>query len=185
MKKAFKFYKWAWIAFGVYFLALVVYNTSTSTGTSSEHHNKLTDLANDPAYIEKVIQFDLPDITDVKADSGVGSEWTSFGYELEFADTLTEAGIARLDNLCLTDKHWSKSPSDSSPYIYHQSVDNGYEIACLIYKDSSVVEYSIYDGDYDIVLFLSATMLPFCALVFCGIVLFIAASIYKWMRKEK
>lgn len=142
MKKAFMIYGLAWVLF----FASIVVCKSLQGSSTSDHHGSLMSLSENPSYLEEVLELDLPDVVDVKADKGIGSRWITYGFELKFSEGLSQECVSRLEELCRTDKRWSRY-SVTTPFIYQVVKGDEYIISCVIYDDHSVVEYSLGDGE--------------------------------------
>ena len=182
MKKVWKIYRWSWVAY----IAIIIFGfiaIITTTQGVNEHHNYLVSLSESPEYLEKVIKVDLPDIAQVESDYGVGSSWTTYGYELKFSEELSEDCIRELNMRYKTDNvHWS---TNSGAFIYRESASANYEICCLIYKDHSVVEYGYTDELSNSELALLAFIAGgFWILIFMGVILGVIEAICKKRKKQ-
>ena len=68
-------YGLAWVLF----FASIVVCKSLQGSSTSDHHGSLMSLSENPSYLEEVLELDLPDVVDVKADKGIGSRWITYG----------------------------------------------------------------------------------------------------------
>jgi hypothetical protein len=184
MKKASRIYRYAWAM--PFIVPIVVMFISFGTGGSSSiHHNRLTNLSESPAYIEKVLGLELPTVELSKSDERSGSQYISYIYELKFNEPLSEGHIAELERLCTEDSvHWRKTSLDS--YLYAEDLENGDVIDCLIYNDHMDVGYSVYDGEEEVVDAMLYAIMTFAItiaiLIVWGIVMLIINFVHKMKR---
>lgn len=183
MKKVWKIYLWSWVVY----IAIVIFGSIailTTTQKGTEHHKYLVKLSESPEYIEKVIKVDLPNIAQIDSDYGVGSSWTSYGYDLKFSEALLEDCIRELNKLCETDSiHWKKF---EDRFMYTESASLNYDISCIIYNDHSVVDYGICDElPTSLLVFLASTTIILYILIAWGIIHLIISVIRKIIRKMK
>ena len=179
MKKAFIIYGLVWVLF----IASIAVWSSLQGPSTSDHHGRLMSLPENPSCLEEVLGLDLPDVVDVKTDKGIGSQWITYGFDLKFSEGLSQECVSRLEELCRTDKRWSRY-SETSPFIYQVVNGDEYIISCLIYDDHSVVDYSLGDGENAIFEpeFLIA-FFSFNALLVWGLVLAVIAVVRR-VRKS-
>lgn len=170
MKKAWKIYGWAWVAF----VAACIVTIAVATIRPSHH-----ELAKDPYSIEKIVKVDLPEIVRVESDDNLdrgSSRWDEFCHHGQFAENVSEESIKAMEKLCLTNSlHWSKD-TNKGFYIYSdQTRKDLYSVYCTISPDHF---YMIYEIDEDEGLFV---ILPFflvnIALLGWGIILVIFSII--------
>ena len=127
MKKALKEHLNVWtISLLVLFATLL---TSCSNGI-------LTKIEENPASVATVIGVELPELELVKSDRGVGSHYLSYTYEFKFLEPMSKEHITNLEELCKTDKHWSKNYCGD--YIYETNI-NGDIMDCLINEEYMVL----------------------------------------------
>lgn len=162
MKKALKEHLNVWaISLLVLFATLL---TSCSNGI-------LTKIEENPASVATVIGVELPELELVKSDRGVGSHYLSYTYEFKFLEPMSKEHITNLEELCKTDKHWSKNYCGD--YIYETNI-NGDIMDCLISEEYMVFGYSESDGEEEIADFfiISLAIIRLIA-IFVGIIAFI------------
>ena len=167
MKKALKEHLNVWtISLFVLFATLL---TSCSNGI-------LTKIEENPASVATVIGVELPELELVKSDRGVGSHYLSYTYEFKFLEPMSKEHITNLEELCKTDKHWSKNYCGD--YIYETNI-NGDIMDCLISEDYMIFGYSQSDGEEEIADFIIILAIMKVIAIFVGIVAFIVFLIRK------
>ena len=181
MKKSWKIYRWSWVAY----IAIIIFGSIAilaTTQNGTEHHKYLVNLSESPEYIEKVIKVDIPDIAQVESDYGIGSSWTSYGYDLKFNEALSEECTNELNKLCETDSvHWEKF---EDRFMYKESASLDYDITCLVYNDHAIVDYGICDElPTSLLVFLASTTIILYILIAWGIIHLIISVIRKMIRK--
>ena len=170
MKKALKEHLNVWtISLFVLFATLL---TSCSNGI-------LTKIEENPASVATVIGVELPELELVKSDRGVGSHYLSYTYEFKFLEPMSKEHITNLEELCKTDKHWSKNYCGD--YIYETNI-NGDIMDCLISEDYMIFGYSQSDGEEEIADFIIILAIMKVIAIFVGIVAFIVFLIRKSKR---
>ena len=162
MKKALKEHLNVWtISLFVLFATLL---TSCSNGI-------LTKIEENPAFVATVIGVELPELELVKSDRGVGSHYLSYTYEFKFLEPMSKEHITNLEELCKTDKHWSKNYCGD--YIYETNI-NGDIMDCLISEEYMVFGYSESDGEEEIAdFFIIALAIIRLIAIITGIIAFI------------
>ena len=167
MKKALKEHLNIWtISLFVLFTSLL---TSCSNGI-------LTKIEENPTSVATVIGVELPDLELVKSDRGVGSHYLSYTYEFKFREPMSKAHITKLEELCKTDKHWSKNYCGD--YIYATNI-NGDIMDCLISEDYMIFGYSQSDGEEEIADFIIALAIIKLIAIIAGIIAFIIFLVRK------
>ena len=142
-----------------------------------------TKIEENPAHIETIIGVELPELELVNSERGVGSHYISYTYEFKFREPISEAHITNLEELCRTDKHWSKN--FSGDYIYATNI-NGDIMDCLISNDHLNFGYSQSDGEEEIadsiiVLAIITIIIKLIAII-AGIVAFIIFLVRKFKK---
>lgn len=142
MRKLTKIYLWAWVCV----IAISVVASVVALHTTSHH-----DLARNPSYVERIVNVDLPDIVHTESSNNLDrgtSRWDVYTHSCQFASPLDTETIQRLDELCLTDRHWRKE-SYSGCYIYsdHGGFDELYNVCCNIYSDHLYIEYMVDESE--------------------------------------
>ena len=110
MKKAFIIYALAW---GVFIASFAVLRFLQEPSVV-DNHASLMELSGNPACLEEVLGVDLPDVVDVEAEKGIGSQWITYGFNLKFNEGLSHDCLNKLEELCRTDKRWSRYSETSS-----------------------------------------------------------------------
>ena len=167
MKKALKEHLNIWT------ISLLVLFTSLLTSCSN---GILTKIEENPTSVATVIGVELPDLELVKSDRGVGSHYLSYTYEFKFREPMSKAHITKLEELCKTDKHWSKNYCGD--YIYATNI-NGDIMDCLISEDYMIFGYSQSDGEEEIADFIIALAIIKLIAIIAGIIAFIIFLIRK------
>ena len=167
MKKALKEHLNIWT------ISLLVLFTSLLTSCSN---GILTKIEENPTSVATVIGVELPDLELVKSDRGVGSHYLSYTYEFKFREPMSKAHITKLEELCKTDKHWSKNYCGD--YIYATNI-NGDIMDCLISEDYMIFGYSQSDGEEEIADFIIILAIMKVVAIIVGIVAFIVFLIRK------
>lgn len=161
MKKALKEHLNVWaISLFVLFATLL---TSCSNGI-------LTKIEENPASVATVIGVELPELELVKSDRGVGSHYLSYTYEFKFLESMSKEHITNLEELCKTDKHWSKNYCGD--YIYETNI-NGDIMDCLISEEYMVFGYSQSDGEEEIADFIIILVTMKVIAIIVGIIAYI------------
>ena len=148
---------------------IVLFISSCSNGI-------LTKIEENPTSVATVIGVELPDLELVKSDSGVGSHYLSYTYEFKFREPMSKAHITKLEELCKTDKHWSKNYCGD--YIYETNI-NGDIMDCLISEDYMIFGYSQSDCEEEIADFIIILAIMKVVAIIVGIVAFIVFLIRK------
>jgi hypothetical protein len=185
MKKTSKIYLSLWVCVILLF-AIVVWGGCA--GLFSPHHR----LAQDPTNIDRITGLDLPDVISVESWDNLersSSRWDCFNHRSCFADELSDDCIHQLETLCQTDSaHWHKNDSVGF-YEYSDEAwwDGGYCIHCLIYEDSSFVEYYVdEDEGLEVLIFGFPIILSLSfVLIVWGIVLLVMAIVRKYKKRKK
>ena len=167
MKKALKEHLNIWT------ISLLVLFTSLLTSCSN---GILTKIEENPTSVATVIGVELPDLELVKSDRGVGSHYLSYTYEFKFREPMSKAHITKLEELCKTDKHWSKNYCGD--YIYATNI-NGDIMDCLISEDYMIFGYSQSDGEEEIADFIIVLAIIKLIAIIAGIIAFIIFLIRK------
>ena len=167
MKKALKEHLNIWT------ISLLVLFTSLLTSCSN---GILTKIEENPTSVATVIGVELPDLELVKSDCGVGSHYLSYTYEFKFREPMSKAHITKLEELCKTDKHWSKNYCGD--YIYETNI-NGDIMDCLISEDYMIFGYSQSDCEEEIADFIIILAIMKVVAIIVGIVAFIVFLIRK------
>ena len=155
----------------------------TSCSRGLETKSLETKIEENPAHIETIIGVELPELELVNSERGVGSRYISYTYEFKFREPISEVHITNLEELCRTDKHWSKN--FSGDYIYATNI-NGDIMDCLISNDHLIFGYSQSDGeeeiaDFIIVLAIITIIIKLIAII-AGIVAFIIFLVRKFKK---
>ena len=167
MKKALKEHLNIWT------ISLLVLFTSLLTSCSN---GILTKIEENPTSVATVIGVELPDLELVKSDRGVGSHYLSYTYEFKFREPMSKAHITKLEELCKTDKHWSKNYCGD--YIYATNI-NGDIMDCLISEDYMIFGYSQSDGEEEIADFIIVLAIIKLIAIIAGIIAFIIFLVRK------
>ena len=130
--------------FKIQIISLLVLFISLLVSCSQDMGTKIKE---NPAHIETIIGVELPELELINSERGVGSHYISYTYEFKFREPISEAHITNLEELCRTDKHWSKN--FSGDYIYATNI-NGDIMDCLISNDHLIFGYSQSDGEEEI-----------------------------------
>ena len=138
----------------------------------------LTKIEKNPTSVATVIGVELPEMELVNSEHGVGSHYLSYTYEFKFREPMSKAHIANLEELCKTDKHWSKNYCGD--YIYATNI-NGDIMDCIISNDHLIFGYSQSDGEEEIGYFIAA----FAIITVIAIILSIVAFVIFLVRKFK
>ena len=107
-----------------------------------------TKIEENPAHIETIIGVELPELELINSERGVGSHYISYTYEFKFREPISEVHTTQLEELCRTDKHWSRN--FCGDYIYDATNINGDIMDCLISNDHLIFGYSQSDGEEEI-----------------------------------
>ena len=170
MKKALKEHLNVWtISLLVLFATLL---TSCSNGI-------LTKIEENPASVATVIGVELPELELVKSDRGVGSHYLSYTYEFKFLEPMSKEHITNLEELCKTDKHWSKNYCGD--YIYETNI-NGDIMDCLISENYMIFGYSQSDGEEEIADFIIVLAIIKLIAIIAGIIAFIIFLVRKFKK---
>ena len=148
---------------------IVLFISSCSNGI-------LTKIEENPTSVATVIGVELPDLELVKSDRGVGSHYLSYTYEFKFREPMSKAHITKLEELCKTDKHWSKNYCGD--YIYATNI-NGDIMDCLISEDYMIFGYSQSDGEEEIADFIIVLAIIKLIAIIAGIIAFIIFLVRK------
>lgn len=148
---------------------IVLFISSCSNGI-------LTKIEENPTSVATIIGVELPDLELVKSDRGVGSHYLSYTYEFKFREPMSKAHITKLEELCKTDKHWSKNYCGD--YIYATNI-NGDIMDCLISEDYMIFGYSQSDCEEEIADFIIILAIMKVVAIIVGIVAFIVFLIRK------
>lgn len=167
MKKALKEQLNIWII-----SLIVLFISSCSNGI-------LTKIEENPTSVVTVIGVELPDLELVKSDRGVGSHYLSYTYEFKFREPMSKAHITNLEELCKTDKHWSKNYCGD--YIYATNI-NGDIMDCLISEDYMIFGYSQSDGEEEIADFIIVLAIIKLIAIIAGIIAFIIFLVRKFKK---
>ena len=170
MKKALKEHLNIWT------ISLLVLFTSLLTSCSN---GILTKIEESPTSVATVIGVELPDLELVKSDRGVGSHYLSYTYEFKFREPMSKAHITKLEELCKTDKHWSKNYCGD--YIYATNI-NGDIMDCLISEDYMIFGYSQSDGEEEIADFIIVLAIIKLIAIIAGIITFIIFLVRKFKK---
>ncbi len=170
MKKALKEHLNIWT------ISLLVLFTSLLTSCSN---GILTKIEENPTSVATVIGVELPDLELVKSDRGVGSHYLSYTYEFKFREPMSKAHITKLEELCKTDKHWSKNYCGD--YIYATNI-NGDIMDCLISEDYMIFGYSQSDGEEEIADFIIVLAIIKLIAIIAGIIAFIIFLVRKFKK---
>lgn len=170
MKKALKEHLNIWT------ISLLVLFTSLLTSCSN---GILTKIEENPTSVATVIGVELPDLELVKSDRGVGSHYLSYTYEFKFREPMSKAHITNLEELCKTDKHWSKNYCGD--YIYATNI-NGDIMDCLISEDYMIFGYSQSDGEEEIADFIIVLAIIKLIAIIAGIIAFIIFLVRKFKK---
>jgi hypothetical protein len=143
-----------------------------------------TKIEENPAHIETIIGVELPELELVNSERGVGSRYISYTYEFKFREPISEVHTTQLEELCRTDKHWSRN--FRGDYIYDATNINGDIIDCLISNDHLIFGYSQSDceeeiADSIIVLAIITIIIKLIAII-AGIVAFIIFLVCKFKK---
>lgn len=143
-----------------------------------------TKIEENPAHIETIIGVELPELELVNSERGVGSRYISYTYEFKFREPISEVHTTQLEELCRTDKHWSRN--FRGDYIYDATNINGDIVDCLISNDHLIFGYSQSDGeeeiaDFIIVLAIITIIIKLIAII-AGIVAFIIFLVRKFKK---
>lgn len=172
MKKALKEHLNVWtISLLVLFATLL---TSCSNGI-------LTKIEENPASVATVIGVELPELELVKSDRGVGSHYLSYTYEFKFLEPMSKEHITNLEELCKTDKHWSKNYCGD--YIYETNI-NGDIMDCLISTERLIFGYSQSDGEEEIADFIIIVFSISAMTVIVAVAVRVLVLIYKAINKK-
>ena len=161
--------------FKIQIISLLVLFISLLMSCSQEMGTKIKE---NPAHIETIIGVELPELELVNSERGVGSHYISYTYEFKFREPISEAHITNLEELCRTDKHWSKN--FSGDYIYATNI-NGDIMDCLISNDHLIFGYSQSDGEEEIADFI----IIFAIMEVIAIIVSIVAFVIFLIRKFK
>ena len=140
-----------------------------------------TKIEESPAHIESIIGVELPELELVNSERGVGSHYISYTYEFKFREPISEAHITNLEELCRTDKHWSKN--FSGDYIYSTN-KNGDIMDCLISNDHLIFGYSQSDGEEGIADFIIIVFSISAMTVIVAVAVRVLVLIYKAINKK-
>ena len=138
-----------------------------------------TKIEENPAHIETIIGVELPELELVNSERGVGSHYISYTYEFKFREPISEAHITNLEELCRTDKHWSKN--FSGDYIYATNI-NGDIVDCLISNDHLIFGYSQSDGEEEAAYFIIILAMMVVMAIIVGIVSFVVVLVRKFKK---
>ena len=139
-----------------------------------------TKIEENPAHIETIIGVELPELELVNSERGVGSRYISYTYEFKFREPISEAHITNLEELCRTDKHWSKN--FSGDYIYDATNINGDIVDCLISNDHLIFGYSQSDGEEEAAYFIIILAMMVVMAIIVGIVSFVVVLVRKFKK---
>ena len=156
----------------------------TSCSRGLETKSLETKIEENPAHIETIIGVELPELELVNSERGVGSRYISYTYEFKFREPISEVHTTQLEELCRTDKHWSRN--FRGDYIYDATNINGDIVDCLISNDHLIFGYSQSDGeeeiaDFIIVLAIITIIIKLIAII-AGIVAFIIFLVRKFKK---
>ena len=160
----------------IWIISLIVLFTSLLTSCSN---GILTKIEENPTSVATVIGVELPDLELVKSDRGVGSHYLSYTYEFKFREPMSKAHITKLEELCKTDKHWSKNYCGD--YIYATNI-NGDIMDCLISEDYMIFGYSQSDGEEEIADFIIVLAIIKLIAIIAGIIAFIIFLVRKFKK---
>ena len=135
-----------------------------------------TKIEENPAHIETIIGVELPELELVNSERGVGSHYLSYTYEFKFREPMSKAHITKLEELCKTDKHWSKNYCGD--YIYATNI-NGDIMDCIISEDYMIFGYSQSDGEEEIADFIIVLAIIKLIAIIAGIIAFIIFLVRK------
>ena len=138
-----------------------------------------TKIEENPAHIETIIGVELPELELVNSECGVGSHYISYTYEFKFREPMCEEHITKFEELCITDKHWSRN--FCGDYIYDATNINGDIIDCLIRNDHLIFGYSQSDGEENITFIIIFAMMVVMAKI-VGIVAFVIFLVRKFKK---
>lgn len=159
--------------FKIQIISLLVLFISLLVSCSQDMGTKIKE---NPAHIETIIGVELPELELINSERGVGSHYISYTYEFKFREPISEAHITNLEELCRTDKHWSKN--FSGDYIYATNI-NGDIMDCLISNDHLIFGYSQSDGEEEIADFIIVLAIIKLIAIIAGIIAFIIFLIRK------
>ena len=140
-----------------------------------------TKIKENPAHIETIIGVELPELELVNSERGVGSHYISYTYEFKFREPISEAHITNLEELCRTDKHWSRN--FSGDYIYATNI-NGDIMDCLISTERLIFGYSQSDGEEEIADFIIIVFSISAMTVIVAVAVRVLVLIYKAINKK-
>jgi hypothetical protein len=140
-----------------------------------------TKIEENPAHIETIIGVELPELELINSERGVGSHYISYTYEFKFREPISEAHITNLEELCRSDKHWSKN--FSGDYIYATN-KNGDIMDCLISTERLIFGYSQSDGEEDIADFIIIVFSISAMTVIVAVAVRVLVLIYKAINKK-
>ena len=129
-----------------------------------------TKIKENPAHIETIIGVELPELELINSERGVGSHYISYTYEFKFREPMCEEHITKFEELCITDKHWSRN--FNGDYIYATN-KNGDIMDCLISEEYMVFGYSESDGEEEIADFIIILVTMKVIAIITGIIAFI------------
>ena len=178
MNRAFKIYGWACLgAIGAFILSIVIVLIINSC-----NRFPIYDLERSPENLEKIVDVDLPSISDVETERSHGSEWSNITYRLRFSEPVFAESIAMMEYQCNTDpQHWW---SGAELYGYCLTLSEC-QMECLIYKDYAEVTYStldITDEEFTVAAFFY--ILVYLPLKIWGIILVCIAICRSFRKKE-
>ena len=159
--------------FKIQIISLLVLFISLLVSCSQDMGTKIKE---NPAHIETIIGVELPELELINSERGVGSHYISYTYEFKFREPISEAHITNLEELCRTDKHWSKN--FSGDYIYTTNI-NGDIMDCLISNDLLIFGYSQSDGEEEIADFIIVLAIIKLIAIIAGIIAFIIFLVRK------
>lgn len=140
-----------------------------------------TKIEEDPAHIESIIGVELPELELVNSERGVGSHYISYTYEFKFREPMCEEHITKFEELCITDKHWSRN--FNGDYIYATN-KNGDIMDCLISTERLIFGYSQSDGEEDIADFIIIVLSISAMTVIVAVAVRVLVLIYKAINKK-
>ena len=138
-----------------------------------------TKIEENPAHIETIIGVELPELELVNSERGVGSRYISYTYEFKFREPISEVHTTQLEELCRTDKHWSRN--FNGDYIYATN-KNGDIMDCLISEDYMIFGYSQSDGEEEIADFIIVLAIIKLIAIIAGIIAFIIFLVRKFKK---
>ena len=138
-----------------------------------------TKIEESPAHIETIIGVELPELELINSERGVGSHYISYTYEFKFREPISEVHTTQLEELCRTDKHWSRN--FRGDYIYDATNINGDIVDCLISNDHLIFGYSQSDGEENITFIIIFAMMVVMAKI-VGIVAFVIFLVRKFNK---